>query len=104
MATLYKINEFSKKVKPKNRKFFTYKELQDFVKDGENKLIEIVPMPSGKSMVVNEEDKLINLPKNVLATQVWKKKYPISEYPHNNDELIVGNALVLEESELQQDE
>lgn len=84
-------------VTPKNGKTFVYEELTAFV-DG---MVQIVPMPSGKQMVINEEGKLIGLPKNIKATEVWMKEYPIAEYPDNNDELIVGNALVCEESELE---
>lgn len=102
MATYYKVDGTVKVVNPKDGKFFSYEELQEFVGEGNDKMIEIVPLPSGKSMIVNEEGKLIDLPKNEKATEYWKKEYPISEYPGNNDELIVGNALVVDESELEQ--
>src|SRR3990167_7142056 len=98
MAKYIKVDGEELEVKPANGKFFTYTELQDFIKDGENKMIEIVPMPSGKSLVGNEEAKLINLPKNERATELWKKEYPIDQYPNNNDELICGNVLIVEES------
>ena len=100
MATYYKTDGEIKAVKPK-KDFFSYKELQEFIKDGNNKMVKIVPMPSGKLMVVNEEGKLIGLPKNEKATEIWKKEYPISEYPNNNDELICGNALVADEREIE---
>lgn len=110
MATYYKVEITDGKVKsvssevhPKNGKYFTYEELQRFIKHKSNGLVEIVPLPSGESMVVNEEGKLIGLPKNELATEFWKKQYPIEEYPFNNDELIVGNALVIKSDELEND-
>jgi hypothetical protein len=103
MGILYKADSWDiENVSPKNGKFFTYEELQNFVKDGENGMVEIVPMPSGRSMVVNEEGKLIGLKMNNRATDVWKAEYPIEKYPNNNDELIVGNALVVEDNELEQ--
>ena|SRR3990167_9776859 len=102
MATYIKIDGTESEVKPANGKFFVYKELQDFVKDGENGMVEIVPMPSGKLLIGNEESKLIGLAKNERATDLWKKEYPIDQYPHNNDELICGNVLIVNESELEQ--
>ena len=51
-------------------------------------------------IIVNEEGKLIGLEKNEEATKFWKEEYPIEKYPVNNDELIVGNALVVEEKEI----
>ena len=102
MAKYYSIDGTIKDVKPKKGKFFSYKELQEFVGKDNDKMIEIVPLPSGKSIIVNEEGKLIGLEKNENATKYWMQEYPIDKYPGNNDELIVGNALVVEESELEQ--
>ena len=109
MAKYYKTNGKIIDVKPKDGKHFTYKELQDFIKgNGDDRgMVEIVPLPSGKSIIVNEEGKgdigvcQPDTPKNIRATKYWQKEYPISEYPNNNDELICGNALVVEESELE---
>ena len=53
MATYIKIDGTESEVKPANGKFFVYKELQDFVKEGENGMVEIVPLPNGKSLVGN---------------------------------------------------
>lgn len=104
MAIYYTLDGKFREVSPVNGKYFTYEELQNFVKDGDNTMIEIVPLPSGKSIVVNEEGKLIGLEINKLATEFWKIEYPLSKYPENNDELIVGNALVVEASELESEE
>ncbi len=100
MAIYYKTNGEVKEVKPKNNKTFQYEELKAMV-DG---LVEIVPLPSGKSIIVNEEGKIIGLEVNKKATEYWKKEYPIEEYPNNNDELIVGNALVVDELEIADDD
>ena len=104
MAIYYTTDGKFREVTPINKKFFTYEELQNFTKQGDNDMIEIVPLPDGKSIVVNEEGKLVGLEVNRLATEFWKFVYPISQYPENNDELIVGNALVVSESELETEE
>lgn len=100
MAKYYKTDGTVEDVKPQDGKTFSYKELQEFVGKDNDRMIEIVPLPSGKVIIVNEEGKLIGLEKNEKATDYWKEEYPIEQYPGNNDELIVGNALVAEESEI----
>jgi len=79
-----------KEVSPTNGKSFSYKELRAFV-DG---MVEIVPLPSGRELVCNEEGKLDGLDINQKATEIWKQEYPIEKYPNNNDELVVGNVLI----------
>ncbi len=96
MAILYKTDSTIQNVSPANGTDFKYKELTAFVEG----MVEIVPLPSGRLMVVNEEGKLNGLKINLRATDVWKAEYPIEQYPHNNDELIVGVALVCESNEI----
>lgn len=79
-----------KEVAPKDGKVFTYEETSGFI----GGLIQIVPLPDGREMVVHEEGKILGLPKNEPATKLWKEVYPLEKYPENNDELIVGNAIV----------
>jgi len=99
MAKYITIDGNEKEVFPENKKFFKLKELQNFV-EGEGfggkkeNRIEIVPLPSGKRIVVNEMGKIVMLPVNPKATALWKKEYPIADYPYNNDQLIVGNVVV----------
>lgn len=101
MATLYKLNGEIVEVKPK-KDFFSYKELQEYIAIGEEKMVEMVDLPSGKIMIVNENGKLLEpLLINEEATKLWKKEYPISEYSNNNDELIVGQALVVDSREIE---
>ena len=95
MAILYKTDGSVTPVSPKEGKYFSLKELQGYV----GGYIQIVPLPNGEELVINEEGKLDGLPTNQLATSIWKKAYPISKYPENNDELVVGNALVISEGE-----
>ena len=79
-----------KEVSPTNGKSFSYNELRAFV-DG---MVEIVPLPSGRELVCNEEGKLDGLEINQKATKIWKQEYPIEKYPNNNDALVVGNVLI----------
>ena len=90
-ATLIQTNGQHTQIEPLNGKTFTLKEMQAYVKG----LVEIVPLPDDKSILIcNEEGKLDGLPVNVAATEYWKKMYPISKYPINNDELVVGDVMV----------
>lgn len=75
---------------PLNRKTFSLEELQGFV----GGTIFIAGMPSGLCMVGHDEGKLIGLPANERASELWREEYPIMDYPHNNDGLIVGDVLV----------
>lgn len=96
MAIFYEIGKEPKEVFPKNKKEFSYEELKSFV----NGFIEIVPLPSGKLIVVNEEGKCIGLEKNEKASEEWLKEYPLHKYPINNDATIAGNALIATSEEL----
>jgi hypothetical protein len=60
MATLIKANGEEKNVFPNNKKDFQLDELQKFV----GGLIEIVKTKDGKTMVINEEGKINDLPIN----------------------------------------
>lgn len=91
MAQFIKTDGVVEEIKPE-RDSFTLYELQKYV----GGMVEIVGLPSGRQLVVNEEGKLTGLPENEKATELWKAEYPIATYPHNNDELIVGDVLLLE--------
>ena len=99
MATFYKVGEDAQEVSPKDGKIFTLKEMQEMVEGS----IELIDFLNGKSIVVNEEGKLIGLKFNELASQEWLKEFPLDRYPNNNDGTIVGNALILTEAELNGD-
>jgi hypothetical protein len=87
-------------IKPNNNKSFTYEEMKGIV----GGMVEIVPLPSGRSLICNEEGKLDGLPENIEATKIWKEEYPIAKYPLNNDELIVGNVLITDPEFLEEEE
>jgi hypothetical protein len=96
MAKLYTVDGIVIDVLPKNRKSFSLEEMKMIV----GGVVQIVPMPDGDSIVVNDEGKLIGLKINEEATKFWRDQYPIKEYPANNDELIVGNCLIATNEEL----
>ena len=79
-------------VTPKKKSGFTLEELQEFV----GGTVDIKTLPNGNKMYLNDNGKLDGLPKNVMASRIWQEAYPIDEYPHNNDGLIVGDVLYAE--------
>jgi len=96
MATLYTVEGEVKEVSPADGHSFTLKEMQDFV----GGTVQIVPLPDGRSMLVNDEGKLIGLEYNEKASAEWMRQYPIEQYPLNNDQTIAGNALIASDTEL----
>lgn len=66
MAQLIKANGVVQKVQPKEGNQFSLQELQDFV----NGYIEIIYLPEGKCLVVNEEGKVRGLPINKWASNL----------------------------------
>ena len=87
---LLRVDGTKEDITPKKK--FTLKQLQDFV----GGTIDIQPLPDGREIMVNDNGKLIGLPINDQATKIWKEQYPIEKYPFNNDGLIVGDVLILE--------
>jgi hypothetical protein len=87
MATLIKSNGEEINVAPKNKIDFQLAELQDFV----GGFIEIVKTKDGRTMVMNEEGKINDLPMNLKATQL---------YQHNQFDCIVGDVLICQPNEL----
>ena len=93
-AQLYKTDGTITNIKPVKGKTFNLKELQEYV----GGIIDIQPLPRFKKvLILNDEGKLIGLIKNENATEIWKKEYPIQEFPNNNDELIVGDVIICDE-------
>lgn len=81
--------------RPANGKDFSLEEMQDIVGGS----IDIQQLPKSEQVIVlNDNGKLEGKEVNELATKVWKENYPISEYPFNNDELIVGTVLICDSS------
>lgn len=86
MAKIYKTDGTKEDVFPKENGKFSLEEMQEIVGGC---IIEMIDLPSGMVMVLNEEGKLEGLEKNEVATQILKR-----EFPNNNDELVVGNVLL----------
>ena len=89
-ALLVKIDGEKIMVYPKLKKGFEYYELRDYI----GGMIQLVPLGKGRQMVCHEEGKILDMAINHTATKIWKDAYPIEEYPHNNDELVVGDILI----------
>lgn len=80
-----------KDIKPSNRNNFRLKELRDIV----NGMVELVNLSKRKVyMVINEEGKLLNLPRNEGATALWEE-----EYGSNTGDYIVGDVAIIQYSE-----
>lgn len=92
MAKYLKADGTEEEVLPADNKHFSLDELQAFV----GGLIDIQTMPSGRKLVINDEGKLDGLPRNEAATKIWCEEYPIDQYPNNNDQLVVGDVLLVE--------
>jgi len=77
-------------VYPSQKNTFSINELQSYV----GGLVQIVPLGKGRNLICHEEGKIIGLPKNNSATEIWNDHYPVEKYPINNDKLVVGNVLI----------
>lgn len=89
MATLIRTNGSEEQVRPADGKYFTLEELQRYV----GGFIEAVALPNGKTMIVNEEGKLDNLPYNQRATLLGAAAGTMP-----GDE-VMGDVLVLSDDE-----
>lgn len=103
----------SKEVQPANGRDFQLKELQDIVEGH----IEIVPLKDGRIMVIDEEGKLKDYPRNAQATKLAalptpdKKRAYITELEAHGvsvissdldeEDYIAGTVLVCEDDEVQ---
>lgn len=96
MATHIRADGTESVVAPISGQQFTLKELQDFVQGR----VEILRLPNRAILIVNEDGKNDGLPENVEATRIWKEAYPIDEFPWNNDELVVGDVILIDNDEL----
>ena len=87
MATLIKTNGEETNVLPKNKTDFKLDELQTFV----GGIIEIVKTKDGRTMVINEEGKIYDLPINQKAFEL---------YQYNEFDFIAGDVLICNENEI----
>lgn len=89
MAVIYKANGEHQEVFPENGKDFKLEELQKIV----GGLIDAIGIGGDQIMVFNDEGKLIRLPYNQAATELFRKHY-------DTDDFIVGDVLVCKDSEI----
>ncbi len=78
-------------VAPNNGKAFDLDELQQMV----GGYIEVIGLPDGKSLVINEEGKLTGLPMNVNATRVFEAVFGAGS------DVIVGDAVLVEKGQIE---
>jgi hypothetical protein len=87
MATLIKTTGEEIEVFPKNKTDFQLTELQKIV----GGLIEIIKTKDGKTMVINEEGKINDLPINQKASEL---------YQYNKFDFIAGDVLICQSNEI----
>lgn len=85
MATILKTDGKRTEVSPKNGKKFTLEELQEIV----GGYIEQLMLPTGRSLIVNEDGRLYHLPVNMQATHLY------------GYEILVGDVLMCDEDEIE---
>lgn len=90
MAVIYKANGEKQEVTPENGKDFKLKQLQNIV----GGLIDYVHLGNGEIMVFNDEGKLMRLPYNREATEIFQKAF-------QTDDFIVGDVLVCKDNEVE---
>lgn len=74
-------------VKPKNGVRFTLEELQEMV----GGYVQLITLPSGRELWMNEDGKNIGLPVNTLATLLWR--YVYRNYDIGAEDWVAGNVL-----------
>ncbi len=83
-------------IEPKYGTNFTLEELQQYV----GGYIEILHPPSKYNaiLIINEEGKLLNLPLNPLASQIWQDGS--DKGSPRSDDFVVGNAVLCGEDQI----
>lgn len=111
MAMIYYTDGTTKEVQPANGASFTLKEAQAIV----GGFVEVVDLPGGCIMILNEEGKLIGLEKNEAATKLAelptpeerrkymrimeKLGYTVIDATDGGEDYIAGNVLVCKDEE-----
>lgn len=83
MARIIRTNGEQVEVQPLNGTDFSLEELKAIV----NGWVEIVWLPNDEIMVINEEGKLLELPMNAIATDIYHNCFGFSD-------IIVGDVLL----------
>ena len=82
-SVLYKSDGTSRPISPEDGKTFSLKEVQEMV----GGYVQMIPLSTNRIMLINEEGKLLGLPRNDMATLV-------AVLVLGEGDFIVGNALV----------
>ena len=85
MAKLIRANGEIIEIEPTDRNSFTLKEMNEYV----GGWIEVIYLASDKVMVLNEEGKLIGLPTNETATDIY-----------GNYDTIVGDVMIIDRNQI----
>ena len=73
-----------------------YKAVSDFV----GGMVECVQFPNGDLLLLNEEGKLMGLPVNEKASELWSKTFTKDKYAFGHDDFVVGPAIVIQKDAL----
>ena len=73
-----------------------YKEVSKFV----GGMVEAVQFPNGDLLLLNEEGKLMGLPVNEKASELWSKTFTKDKYAFGHDDFVVGPAILIKKDAL----
>ena len=68
-----------------------YKAVSKFV----GGMVEVVSMPNGDLLLLNEEGKLMGLPLNEKASKLWKDTFDNDNYITGRKDYVVGPAILI---------
>ena len=68
-----------------------YKAVSKFV----GGMVEVVQFPNGDLLLLNEEGKLMGLPVNEEASQLWKDTFDNDNYVTGRNDFVVGPAILI---------
>lgn len=89
MAEIIKTDGTRQPYEPANGEYFTYEEMQQAV----GGMVEIVELDDRQTMLVNEEGKLLGLPYNEEADNIFHHHFATLDY-------IVGDVLLCENHQI----
>ena len=73
-----------------------YKAVSKFV----GGMVEVVQFPNGDLLLLNEEGKLMGLPVNEEASQLWKDTFDNDNYVTGRNDFVVGPAILIKANAL----
>ena len=63
-------------------------------------MVEVVSMPNGDLLLLNEEGKLMGLPVNDKASKLWKDTFDNDNYIIGRKGFVVGPAILIKKQAL----